>query len=339
MGVNRVAVLACVCAVLVAGMVLPVRADSPEGPRLAVMVDALGDERGPDIVTMGPGGESRQAVIRGASFTRPSWSADGSLLALGATGDWKGTAIAVAEADGPRLRIYRRAVLEGGNAVMAPNGRVVAFPRAKLVKVLPGRENYLYKSSIWLLDVKSGSVRRKTPWRLRAFLEPSSFAPDGSKLAVTMFDRRGIRAVVVDLKTRRTWPLAKEASTPMYSPDGSEVAFIRWKNWRASGVDDGSPPINELRVTTIGEPLKSRLLLRKRSLIAEPSWDPSGDRLAFIDSRVEENGESDPEVGDKLMEINADGSCLTRVLSEPGIVVSGPAWQPGPERGAGPVLC
>jgi Tol biopolymer transport system component len=337
--VNRAALMVCICAVLVGGTALPARASSPEGPRLAVMVDALGDERGADIVTIGPGGESRQALIRGAGFTRPSWSADGSLLAFGATGDWKGTVIAVAEADGPGLRFYRRAVLEGGTAVMVPNGRTVAFPRAKLVKVLPGRENYLYKSSIWLLDVQSGSVRRETPWRLQAFLEPSSFTPDGSKLAVTMFDRRGLRAVAVDLKTGRTWPLAKEASTPMYSPDGAEVAFIRWRNWRTSGDDDGSPPVDELRVASVGEPSKSRLLLRKRSLLAEPSWDPSGDRLAFIDSHVEENGESTPQEGDKLMEINADGSCLTRVLSEPGIIVSGPAWQPGPGREAGPISC
>jgi Tol biopolymer transport system component len=124
----------------------------------------------------------------------------------------------------------------------------------------------------------------------------------------------------------------------MYSPDGVEVAFIRWRNWRAS-ADDGSPPVDELRVATVGEPSKSRLLLRKRSLLAEPSWDPSGDRLAFIDSHVEENGESTPQEGDKLMAINADGSCLTRVLSEPGIVVSGPAWQPGPGREAGPISC
>jgi WD40-like Beta Propeller Repeat len=320
-------------------MALPVRAASPGGPRLAVMVDDLGDERGADIVTMGPGGESRQALIRGAGFTRPSWSADGSLLALGATGDWKGTVIAVAEAGGPGLRFYRRATLEGGNAVMAPNGLTVAFPRTKLVKVLPGRENYLYKSSIWLLDLKSGSVGRKTPWRLQTYLDPSSFAPDGSKLAVAMFDRRGLRGVAIDLKTGRTSPLAKEASEPMYSPDGSQVAFVRSKKRRGSGIDDGSPPISELRVADVGEPSESRLLLRKRSLLAEPGWDPSGDRLAFIDSPVREIGGSIPEEGDKLMELNADGSCLTRVLSEPGIVISGPAWQPGPDRGAGPILC
>lgn len=339
MDVNRVALLACVCAVLLAGMAVPVRAASTEGPRLAVMLDSLGDEKGPDIVTMGPGGESRQKVITGAGFTRPSWSADGSLLALGANGDWKGTVIAVANADGPELRFYRRAALEGGTAVMAPNGRSVAFPRAKLVKVLPGRENYLYKSSIWLLDVKSGSVRRKTPWRLQTFLEPSSFAPDGSKLAVTMFDRRGLSAVAIEMKTGRTSPLAREATEPMYSPDGSEVAFIRSKERPGGGADDDSPPVSELRVTRVGEPSSSRLLLHKRSLLAEPSWDPSGDRLAFIDSPVRELGGSTPEEGDRLMEINDDGSCLTRVFSEPRIIVSSPAWQPGPERGAGPILC
>jgi len=337
--VKRAALLACICAVLITGMTRPALGASPEGPRLAVMVDSLRDERGADILTMGPGGESPQAVSRGASFTRPSWSADGSLLALGATGDWKGTVVAVADADGPGLRFYRRAVLEGSNAVMAPSGRTVAFPRTKLVKVLPGRENYLYKSSIWLLDVESGAVRRKTRWRLQTLLEPSSFSPDGSKLAVTRSDRRGLSAVAVDLKTGRTSPLAKEASEPMYSPNGSEVAFIRWKTWRASGVNDRLPPINELRVASVGEPSKSRLLLRRRSLLAEPSWDPSGERLAFIDSQVDENGDLTPEEGDKLMEINADGSCLTRLISDPGIIVSGPAWQPGSSRGAGPILC
>jgi Tol biopolymer transport system component len=337
---RRIALLPVVCVVLLTGMASPGQAAEPEGARLAVLIDNLGDERGADIVTMAPDGGSPQAVIRGASWTRPSWSADGSLLALGATGeDWKGTVIAVAEADGPGLRFYRRAGIEGGDAVMAPDGRTVAFPRSKLVKVLPGRENYLYKSSIWLLDVKTGSVRRSTPWRLQTYFEPSSFSPDGSRLAVAMFDRRGFRAVAVDLPSGHTSLLAKDALAPAYSPDGSEVAFVRWKNSRASAVDDGSPPLDELRVARVGEPSKSRLLLRRRGLLAEPSWDPSGNRLAFIFSRVEEIGSAGPEEGDNLMEVNADGSCLTRVFSKADLIVSAPAWRPGPGRGAGPISC
>jgi hypothetical protein len=40
------------------------------------------------------------------------------------------------------------------------------------------------------------------------------------------------------------------------------------------------------------------------------------------------------------MEINPDGSCLTRVysLGKKGLV-QGAAWQPGAERGAGPISC
>jgi Tol biopolymer transport system component len=230
----------------------------------------------------------------------------------------------VAEANGPGIRFFRRASLEGGNPVMAPDGHVVAYP---------------YKGSIWLLNVMSGSVRRAAPWRLQAAFEPSSFSPDGSKLAGTFLDGRGNSAVAVDLRTGHVSPLAREASEPVYSPDGSEVAFIRWKNWRSSAVDDGSPPIDELRVTRVGTFPRSRLLRRSHKLLAWPSWDPSGRRLAFTRTRVVENGYTDPKKGDALMAINADGTCLKRVYSDPDTTLYGSAWQPGPGREAGPISC
>jgi hypothetical protein len=117
------------------------------------------------------------------------------------------------------------------------------------------------------------------------------------------------------------------------------VAFIRWKNWRASAIDDGSPPIDELRVTRVGTFPRSRLLRRSRKLLAWPSWDPSGQRLAFTRTRVVENGYTDPKKGDALMAINADGTCLKRVYSDPETTLYGSAWQPGPGREAGPISC
>ena len=39
------------------------------------------------------------------------------------------------------------------------------------------------------------------------------------------------------------------------------------------------------------------------------------------------------------MEINADGSCPTRILSVPGVAFLSPAWQPGPGREADPISC
>lgn len=121
-------------------------------------------------------------------------------------------------------------------------------------------------------------------------------------------------------------------------PDGSEVAFIRWKNWRTIG-DDGSPPIDELRVTRVGTFPRSRLLRRSRKLLAWPSWDPSGQRLAFIRTRVIENGYDNPMKGDALMAINADGTCLKRVYTDRETTLYGATWQPGSGREAGPISC
>src|SRR5262249_13390243 len=170
--------------------------------------------------------------------------------------------------------------------------------------------------------------------------EPSSFSPDGSKLAGTTYNPRwGELAVAVDLQTGHYSLLARGASEPVYSPDGSGVDFIRWRNWWAGAVDDGSPPIDELRVTRVGTFPRSRLLQRSHKLLAGPSWDPSGQRLAFIRTRVIENGYTEPMRGDALMAINADGTCLKKVYTNKEITLQSATWQPGPGREAGPISC
>lgn len=312
-------VSALICLLLLLGTAQPVQAVVPEGPQIAVLADAPGIVPGRGIITMGPGGQFPQTMIKGVGWSRPSWSADGSLLTFGSDGDWSGEVVAVAEVRAPGRHIYRRASLDGDHPVMAPDGHTIAYAEG---------------GSVWLLDVISGSVRRAAS----AAFEPSSFSPDGSKLAGTS-GWLGSDAVALDLRTGRVSLLAREASEPVYSPDGSEVAFIRWKNWRSSAVDDGSPPIDELRVTRVGAFPRSRLLRRSHKLLLGPSWDPSGERLAFIRTRVVENGYTDPKQGDALMAINADGTCLKRVYTDRETTLYWAAWQPGPGREAGPISC
>src|SRR5689334_1458380 len=194
------ALLVAICMVVITGGALPAQAAGPDGPQITVLTDAFDAEGGRDIVTMGPDGESPQTVIEEAGWDRPSWSADGNLLTLGSYGEWRGEVVAVAEVNGPGLRFYRHAPLEGGNAVMSPDGRVVAYP---------------HKGSVWLLDVMSGSVRRALPSRSYAGLEPSSFSPDGSKLAGTI-GWGDSSAVAGDLRTGHVSLLAREASEPVY---------------------------------------------------------------------------------------------------------------------------
>lgn len=316
-----------------------------EGPRLAI--SALKSGYGSLLITADPLGKVMRGLTDPDSMSvgeRASWSADGSLLAFAAQPYSTGTrVVGVVGVDGSGLRTYSLAALNAGDPIMAPDGRSVAFARVRIVKVLPGRESYLLKASIWSLDLEDGSVRRLTRWRVGVYLIPSSYSPDGSTLAATSYGsrgNRGVRAVAVDLRSDRTSLLAREAMEPAFSPDGTSFAFVRWKTWRLSGVDKPVPTIDELRIGRVGV-AGSQLVLRRRSLsyMAWPGWDPSGRRLTFTLSRADEPGDRSPEEGNRVMAINDDGTCLTEVFSNPDLTLYGAAWQPGPRREAGPIIC
>ncbi len=75
-----------------------------------------------------------------------------------------------------------------------------------------------------------------------------------------------------------------------------------------------------------------------------PSWDPSGERLAFnsyhISKRpIEEIFNELFPFGNSIMEVNTDGSCKHKMLSLRNGAVGGPVWRPGPGREAGRIEC
>ncbi len=174
-----------------------------------------------------------------------SWSADGGLLSFSASGPFQShpggafgsgwPLLAIAKTEGGDSRVYPDAFLNGGDPVMAPDGGSAVFSRMKLVKTLPGGENYLFKTSIWSLNVGSGSVKRLTRWRLKSYLEPISYSTVGPSLVAEFFGRGGARIVSVDLRNGHTAPLARlpeDAEEPTYSPDGTRLAFVRDKTLR-----------------------------------------------------------------------------------------------------------
>jgi Tol biopolymer transport system component len=301
------------------------------------------------VITTGPSGEDPQGLLGGLGLLLDdglSWSAAGDRLAFSVSGvdstasgpygkGWP--VVAAANPVTGRTRTYPRAFLNAGEPVMAPDGASVVFQRLKLVKELPGGEDVLLKSAIWSLDVGSGSVRRLTKWRLGSFLEPSSYSADGSFLAAELRDRRGLRAVAIDLRNGRLTPLVREASEPTFSTGGSSLAFVRLEDKTPNSLP--SHPVSELWVARADGSGAERLL-RRKGYISFPSWDPSGSRLSFIvNPPAEATGDLEPEPGNKVMAINGDGSCLTTVFSAPEVTVSGSAWQPGSERGAGRISC
>jgi Tol biopolymer transport system component len=168
---------------------------------------------------------------------------------------------------------------------------------------------------------------------------PSSYSSDSSTLAASGYDFRRFRAVAIDLRHGHTSLLARNATEPMYSPDGSSFAFVRWKPWDPRGAKEKASLVSELRVGRVGAPGGSRLLLRMRGRLTWPSWDPSGQRLAFVNSLDEHPGDGGLEEGNRVMAINADGTCLTKVFSNPDMTLYGAAWQRGIGREAGPISC
>lgn len=337
---------------LVAGPAAPAAAAPLEGPRLAISTFSDGpggEDESQEVITTGPLGEDPQRLLggRGALIGDDlSWSAAGDKLAFPVSGVKSAASgpygegwpvVAVADLGARTARSYSQAFLNAGDPVMAPDGASVVFQRLKLVKELAGGEDVLLKSAIWSLDLEHGSVRRLSRWRLGSFLEPTSFSPDGSTLAAGLIDRRGQRAVAVDLRTYRLTPLVRDAEEPIYSPDGSSLAFLRLEDKTPNELP--SHPVSELWVARADGSGAIRLL-RRKGYISFPSWDPSSSRLSFtVDPPAEATGDLEPEFGNKVMAINADGTCLTKVFSRPETTLYGSSWQPGPGRGAGPIAC
>lgn len=293
----------------------------------------------------------------------PAFSPDGSLITftgsvVGADGGVESPVILVVGADGTGLRALRGTFTEG-EPVFAPDGHTIAFATLKVIggplerpgKALSGDGAYVLLG-IRSVDIDDGSQRMVTPWHpwgQDPALYPSSYSPDGSTLAVTAWPFNGSmrpRVVAVRLDGSGSTLLAKNAVEPAFSPDGSRIAFVR--------VHTHVKPLPHRRKRTI---MRTRTLIRKdlyvmradgsglirltrspRLLEERPSWDPSGERIAFNSYRPGPGPLSLPS-DTSAMQINADGTCLTKMLPSRHQGIKGVAWQPGPGRGAGPIEC
>lgn len=317
------------------------RAATPEGPRLALQkLDRRGSRL--EIETVDRTGGRRQVIAGGPRRTSrplpefgfaPAWSPDGRLLAFGGhTGE--GTRIFLVEADGGRPRAVPGT--RGAFApVFAPDGRAIAFARARVRAHIGIPEHgppiiSSYASvTTWTIGVDGGDSRRLTPWRNGLEIVPSSFSPDGTVLAASRFDEDSLSFDAVALRGDGTdgTILAADASRPSFSPDGSRIALIG----HLSHLQPGSGRYGSYRgaLTVMAADGSERRRLARTSFLEQspPSWDPSGERLAYTE-------------GTSVVEINADGTCRTKVFAGTArLFYFGPVWQPGAGREAGPIEC
>jgi Tol biopolymer transport system component len=341
-------------ALMLAAGVAP--ASTPAGPRLSVVKVTAKPYRS-ELLTVNPsGGHPFRLAAAGRTgprlllvFSSLSWSPDGEQGAFsGVVGVQRGDdhefilRIFTVRADGSGLRVIRGTNGASG-PVFSPNGHTVAFNRVvdrETPTTVGGkRRKYgFHGTSIWTMDLLTGAQRRLTPWRDGLVYIASSFSPDGSTLLATHEDSRLLNEsepVALEVDGSGSRRLLNDGSSPVYSPDGSRVALVR----RTAEFGETPGGGSDLYVINADGTGVRRLTHTPGRYEFAPSWDPSGERLAYIRFTPSRTEAAALGADEALMQINADGTCQTKVFSAPDIYLSAPTWQPGPGRGAGRIEC
>ncbi|HEX6152470.1 MAG TPA: hypothetical protein VFZ19_03005 [Solirubrobacterales bacterium] len=331
-------------------------AAAPAGPRLAI-VKASPKAPALELVTVNRNGGDPLRLAGGSRRSRPyldvfslvSWSSAGERLAFsGILGFQKGDdhepirRIFTVGADGGGLRAIPK-TNGATDPILSPDGRTVAFTRSierETPTTVGGklRKDGFDGASIWIVDLLTGAQRQLTPWQDGLEYTASSFSPDGSTLLATHEDPSLLNEpepVALNLASGESRRLFNDGFSPVYSPDGSKIALLR--HIEEYGEDRGED-LDLFVINANGTGLR-RLTRTPGRAELFPSWDPSGERLAYI--RIPEDRSEEAFFGFRtpLMQVNADGTCQTQVVSAPRTYFFVPAWQPGPGRGAGRIEC
>jgi hypothetical protein len=195
--------------------------------------------------------------------------------------------------------------------------------------------------ALWVFPTDGSKPHPLTAFSRDRIVLPYSFAPDGTLLAEVLTRRRSVVATIAPAggPVHTVLANAQGLEEPVFSPDGSQIAYFEDKLGPEN--DLGEPRIVESDLMIVpAEGGTPRLVDRVKRGARWPAWDPSGSRLTF--TTLEGGGFAGvykPRSGNALMEVNADGTCLTKVLDGRRGTIYGSAWQPGTERGAGPISC
>jgi Tol biopolymer transport system component len=316
-------------------------AQEPAGPRLSFVRLTLEPPR-IDLLSIGPRGESPRRIVpwkrvglSAAPLDAPTWSADGATLVF------------IGEVGGRSDRVFTvgtdgkaPALVSGtGNAshpVISPDGQTIAFARTRVRRKAGRRQSASSDTSVWLADRRGGRPRLLIPAHNGLATFPSSFSPDGSTLAMWREEPgKSPQAIALNIATGQSAPIVSNAGEPVYSPDGSRIAFVRpQKRPRGRLV---FLPGTDVYVTD-GSVI-TRLTNTPGRREVWPGWDPSGERLLFTQLASKLSLASLVGLGNSVMEVNADGTCRSKLIAEPRTAFYGTAWMPGVDRGLGRILC
>jgi Tol biopolymer transport system component len=328
----------------------------PEGPRLAFgFWNIKGDRLDLAVRTVGADGGERTTLagagrIWPAPFDSGSWSPDGSSFAFSGAprkmdGKRKNRIYIVPASGGTPLAVPH--AVGGREPVFSPDGRTLAFSRTRLKIDInfdhPERSRDYFSTTTWIIDLTSGRSRQLTRWRNGFGVEATSFSPDGRTLLVEREMGNGAEIATIDIATGRVALFAREAADAVYSPDGSMIALVSDRDGVTVEGEEGPIPLSELYVVTADGSRWQRLTRNRMREEEAPSWDPSGQRIAFAQSTGP--GTIGFGFNNIIAQVNVNGTCPTRLVGKPrsdyesNTALYAPTWRPGPGREAGPISC
>jgi len=327
---------------------------APEGPRLAY-VEWKPEPPMTRLVTLAPDGTGRRVLplagVQPVQFEGPVWSADGgTLFFAGYRVDSEGT-----PRENGRPRIFAvgaeggepRAVsgtAGGSHPVLSPDGSSLAFKRTEFRhRFDPGNPadfGAYFSVTTWIVSTQGGPPRQLTPWRDGLVNEPAAFSPDGATLLLERDRGPSWSPEIVSrsLTGGSLQILFRGAEDPAYSPDGTRIALVSYRDGLEVATAEGPEPVAELYVANSDGSQPRRLTRTPRAQESQPGWGPGGLRLAFL--RVP--GPGGLGFGSLLLQANSDGTCPRRVTGATGrraAAFYGPAWQPGLGREPGWLNC
>ncbi|HWC49284.1 MAG TPA: hypothetical protein VG448_10425 [Solirubrobacterales bacterium] len=331
----------------------------PPGPRLATveLIETKGSERDEKasapfmaLSTFGPAGHKVRHLVKARleepggqvvpfPFFSPIWAGDGSALTFVASQGKQASYFTIG-ADGSGLERLPGVL----GPVYSADGRWMAFSRFRSHRT-SGRHGGHYKSTTaWLLNLETRELRQLSSWRNGLETEPTSLSADGSLVAMTRRDSRieGSTVVLLHLDGSAPPTLFARASEAAISPDGSRVAFAGYLNpTHIEAEENQDYDIGELYAANVDGTGVTRLTRNHTGIETSPSWDPSGERIAYV--QMDADTSFDPALsflfplGNQIREMNGDGSCKVTVRRSPKIAFYGVAWSPDSARGAGPI--